>query len=95
MTPRGELIGIFRSRGLRADDAAEAADAALGWHRRHRNALIRGARTAGMSLRQIARVFGVDVAIVHRVLTAAGIKSTVASATITLRQAVSVADHTE
>jgi len=73
---RSDLMRRMHRAGLRLDDAATAADIALNCLRHARDDLMAKVRGSGMSYRQIAAVFELDVARVHRVLTAGVIKST-------------------
>lgn len=65
---RRELIRAMNIAGLRSDDAVLAADVSLVRLRRQRDALIRSARGAGLSYRQIALVFSMSHVHVRRVL---------------------------
>lgn len=84
MNDRRSLRRALHEAGLRADDAATAADIAVSHLRGRRDALIIAARVAKLSMRQIAKVFAVDVAIVHRVLTRAASESTPKPSTISV-----------
>jgi DNA-directed RNA polymerase specialized sigma24 family protein len=73
---RARLVREMHKTGCRLDDAAACADVALRELRAQRDTFIAAAYESGRSMRQIAKVFGVDVALVHRVLTRARSKST-------------------
>lgn len=70
------MVHEMRRAGIRPDDAAIAADVAVRRMREMRYRLMQQARLAGLSYRQIARVIGVDTALVYRVLTSPRGKST-------------------
>ena len=80
---RARLMHGLHKAGLRLDDAGVAADFAMRFQREARDRLMAAARDAGLSMRAIARIFDVDVALVHRVLTRARGKSTAGAATVT------------
>jgi len=73
---RADLMRRMHKAGLRLDDAATAASIAMNCLRHARDDLMERVRGAGLSYRQIATVFDLDVALVHRVLTAGKQKST-------------------
>jgi len=73
---REDLMKRMHRAGLRLDDAATAADIALNCLRHARDDLMLKVRVSGMSYRQIAAVFELDVARVYRVLTAGATEST-------------------
>jgi len=71
-----QVLRELKARGVRVDDAAAAAEIAERALRQRRNELMVMARAGGLSYRHIARVFDLDVALVHRVLTRGDGKST-------------------
>ncbi|MBA8886135.1 hypothetical protein FHW12_000326 [Dokdonella fugitiva] len=73
---RAKLIHTIHNAGLRLDDAGVAADIAIRCQREARDRLMVAAREAQLSMRAIAKIFDVDVALVHRVLTRVRGKST-------------------
>lgn len=73
---RKDLMRELHAAGLRLDDASTAADVSVRVLRHERNRTIVQARIAGLTMRQIASVFDLDVAMIHRVLTRADVKST-------------------
>jgi DNA-directed RNA polymerase specialized sigma24 family protein len=73
---RAQLMREMHKTGCRLDDAAACADVAIRELRAQRDTFICAAYASGRSMRQIAKVFGVDVALVHRVLTRTRSKST-------------------
>lgn len=70
MSHRHRLIREMHQAGLRLDDAALASDVALRCLREQRNELIRAARSAGLSYRQIARIVALSPARVVAVFSA-------------------------
>lgn len=76
MTQRWSLYRDIRHRlseaGLTPDQAAEAARLADLVLRERRDVCIRKARYSGLGVRAIARIWGVDHALVHRIVAAGG-----------------------
>jgi hypothetical protein len=73
---RAHLMREMHKTGCRLDDAAACADVAIREFRAQRDSLMASAYESGLSMRRIAGLFGVDVALVHRVLTRHRSKST-------------------
>ena len=69
MSRRHALMRVMQiNGGLRADDAAKAADIAIQMMRKERNKIIRMARQSGLSYRQIGRALGISHTQVIRVV---------------------------
>lgn len=65
----GDLMRGLRSVGFGADQADKAARVAEQTMRERRDAMIRAAVASGLSIRSVARVWGVSKSHVHRLVS--------------------------
>jgi hypothetical protein len=68
----GDLMRAYREAGLTPDAADLAARIAERAMRGRRDAMIRAASSSGMSMRAIAKIWGLTATQVHRLLRDAG-----------------------
>jgi hypothetical protein len=65
----GDLMRGMRSVGFSADDADKASRIAEQTMRERRDAMIRAAVASGLSIRSVAKVWGVSKSHVHRLVS--------------------------